>query len=71
MFTDVFITTSRKYLQPEKIINKDGLNKIIIHNEKVKPFKGIPILGGLNWLWTYILLTIIISSILKKALKVY
>jgi len=68
---DVIITYSREYIQPETIVNKDGLKKVITGNEKIRPLKGVPIFGGLNWLWSYIILTVIVSSLLKKFLKVY
>jgi uncharacterized membrane protein (DUF106 family) len=67
----VKITETREYAEPEKIINENGLNSITINNEKVKPLEGIPVLGGLNWLWTYILLSMIITTVLRKLLKVY
>jgi len=61
----------RKYSNPEQIIRSGGLNKITVSNKKIKPFEGAPIVGGLNWLWSYILITIIMSSVLRKLLKVY
>ncbi len=68
---DVIITNAREYINPEQIVKKEGLNKIIVGNEKIKPFKGAPIIGNLNWLWSYILLTMIFTTVLRKLLKVY
>ncbi len=68
---DVAVTNTRKYINPEQIVKKEGLKKIIVSNEKIKPFKGAPIVGGLNWLWSYIILTMIFTTLLRKLLKVY
>ncbi len=68
---DVIITNTREYVNPEQIVKKEGLNKIIVSNEKIKPFKGLPIIGGLNWLWSYIILTMVFTTLLRKLLKVY
>jgi uncharacterized membrane protein (DUF106 family) len=61
----------RKYSNPEQIVEKGGLKTITVGNKKAAPLQGIPILSGINWLWTYILVTVICSSLLRKALKVY
>jgi len=68
---DVMITNSREYINPIEKINSNGINTIKISNKEVKPFEGVPIFGGLNWLWTYILITLVVTSVLRKALKVY
>ena len=68
---EVLVTTSRAYIQPEKLIKEEGFKEIVVSNEKIKPLKGIPILQGLNWLWTYILLSMILTTGLRKLLKVY
>jgi len=64
-------TPDRKYSNPEQIVKSGGLNKITVSNNKVKPFEGAPIVGGLNWLWAYILITVIMSSVLRKVFKIY
>ena len=68
---ELIISNSWDYSQPEEVINQEGLKKIIINNEKIKPFKGIPIIGNLNWLWSYIILTMAFTTLLRKLLKVY
>jgi uncharacterized membrane protein (DUF106 family) len=68
---NLIISEKWEYEEPELLIKESGLKKIIIGNEKIRPFNGIPVLGGLNWLWSYILLTMAFSMILRKVLKVY
>lgn len=68
---ELIISNSWEYSDPEEIIKEEGIKKITINNEKTKPFQGIPVLGGLNWLWSYIILTMLFTTILRKLLKVY
>jgi uncharacterized membrane protein (DUF106 family) len=68
---DIIISNKWEYEEPEIFIKEDGLKKIIIGNEKIKPFKGIPVLEGINWLWSYIILTMIFTTILRKLMKIY
>lgn len=62
---DLIITNERKYTAPEKRINDESsLKSIKIGNEPIKP------LFGLNWIWTYIIFSIIFSMIVRKVLNV-
>ncbi len=68
---DIIITNKWDYEEPELLVKEDGLNKIIIGNEKIRPFKGVPVLDKINWLWSYIIITMIISTVFRKVLKIY
>lgn len=67
------ISTDRKYDQPVlpvKDKNKE-FKKIVIGNKEIKPLEGIPLIGGLSWIWVYIILSIAMSIGLRKLMKVY
>jgi len=66
----LLISSQHQYAPPEKTIQNSKLKKIVIGNEKIYPFKEL--LGvKLNWLWTYIIFSMLISIGLRKILKVY
>ncbi|MCC7575081.1 DUF106 domain-containing protein [Candidatus Woesearchaeota archaeon] len=65
---EVLITNTKKYVNPIKDIKNSQLLKITVGNEPVKPLKPIGL--GLNWLWTYILLSVVLSTGIRKLLKV-
>lgn len=67
---DILITNNWEYEEPVVIVKESGLKKLTIGNEKIRPFEGIPVLGGINWLWSYIILTMIFTTILRKVLKI-
>lgn len=68
----LLITNEWKYLDHEESGEKLGdVEKVKINLESVRPFKGVPLLGGLNWLWSYIIISIISSIMFRKLLKVY
>lgn len=59
------------YAQVEKRVNDNLVKKIELGNEKVKPIGNISIFGWYpGWLATYIVLSIIFSIALRKALKI-
>jgi uncharacterized membrane protein (DUF106 family) len=75
----VVITKDWKYISP-KLDKSNGkppiekissLKSITVNLESTKPMKGVPILGGLNWLWTYILLSVGFSLLFRKLFKVF
>jgi uncharacterized membrane protein (DUF106 family) len=39
--------------------------------EKIPIIKNIPWIGGFGWLGTYIILSLIFSSLLRKMMKIY
>jgi len=72
----------RRYADPdlderELGLDKSGLDKIMVSNDKVRPLQGIPLIqsipwiGGFGWLGTYILFSIGFSIGLRRLLKVY
>lgn len=70
--TSLLITNERKYESPEKLFQNSKLKRIVIGNEKVYPFGNFSLFGlRLNWLWTYILLSVILSMLIRKLMKVY
>ncbi len=68
----IFVTNQWKYEEPiEKGDKNSDLKQIEVGLESTKPIRGVPILGGLNWLWTYIIISILGSIFLRKLFKVY
>jgi len=67
---EILISTKKKYVIPLKEYKDSQLSKIVIGNKNVKPFEGIPVIGGLSWLWAYIILSLITSIGFRKALGV-
>jgi uncharacterized membrane protein (DUF106 family) len=62
---DLLITTEKEYAaQLERVAHSD-IKSVQIHNNKVK------VLFGLSWLWSYIIFSIILSTLLRKLLKIY
>lgn len=70
---NILITNERSYLLPEKSIKDSKLKMIVIGNEKVHPFgKNFNIFGWYpGWLATYIILSLVFSTLFRKLLKVY
>jgi len=67
---DILITTEQRYEEPIKFIKDSKLEQTVIGNNKLKPWPPIPILGGVNWLWAYLIYSIVLSFPLRKLLKV-
>jgi len=66
---EVTITRNHKYAQPIKTVNDKVVKSISINNEKNKPLN---LFGWkLGWLGTYIIFSIVCSSLLRKLMKVY
>lgn len=64
----ILITNTNKYTNPIKDIKGSQLLKITTGNKPVRPLETIGL--KLNWLWTYIIISIIASILLRKLLKV-
>jgi len=65
---DVIITSNQKYAPVTKNVVESNLKSITLSNEKMK----IDLfLFKLNWIWAYILFSLIVNSILRKLFKVY
>ena len=83
----VLITQERKYLAPtlakqrklffigpavgEGIPDYSNIKSITIDLKKIKPFGNLPVLGALDWFWTYLIFSLIATSLLRKFLKVF
>ena len=70
---DILITEEWRYLSNniEKGDKLDDVKQVVVDLQSTRPLKGVPILGGLNWLWTYIIISFAGSLGFKKLLKVY
>jgi uncharacterized membrane protein (DUF106 family) len=67
---EIIVSDGREYSNPVSMYKESQLKKVIIGNEKVRPFKGIPVLKSFGWLGTYIVLSILLSIGLRKLLDV-
>jgi uncharacterized membrane protein (DUF106 family) len=63
------ITSGNNYAPPEKIFSNSKLTRTLIGNEKIYPLKDFGI--KLNWLWTYIIFSVLMSMGVRKILNVY
>jgi len=66
---EILVTNEKVYKQPVTSIKKEGIKKITVNLEKIKPLN----LGfyKFGWLWAYIIFSIIFSTLLRKLFKVY
>jgi len=57
--------------------DENGASMITVSNDKVRPFKSLPVIqdipwvSGWSWLGAYILFSLIFSMTLRRALKIY
>ena len=57
--------------------DENGANRIIVSNDKIRPFKNMPLIQDIPWInnWTwlgaYVLFSLIFSMALRRALKIY
>jgi uncharacterized membrane protein (DUF106 family) len=66
---DILITKERKYITPVQQIRDKTAKSIETMHEKTKVINLS--LFSLSWFWSYVILAMITSSILRKVLKVY
>jgi hypothetical protein len=68
-YKEVKITDKREYVNPIKPVRDKTVKSIETLQEKVKVIK----IGtfSLSWIWSYIIFSIIFSSLLRKWMKVY
>jgi hypothetical protein len=65
----LLISKDKKYSAPEKMIQNSKLTKIVVGYDKVYT---ITIFGvRFTWFWTYLILSIILSILIRKILQVY
>lgn len=68
----ILITNDWKYEEPvQKGQKYSDIKQIKTDLKSTRPLEGVPIIGGLNWLWTYIIISILASILLRKWMKVY
>ena len=67
-YKDIIITKEQRYTKPLDV-RKGDIKKIEVGNEQMKLFRFFGI--QFNWLWTYILFSVISSILIRKLLKVY
>lgn len=66
----IIITSDREYEIPTEQFKDSALKKIIVGNNKVRPFGGFSIFGWYpGWLATYIISSMIFSTGLRKLMK--
>lgn len=72
-FADIIITEKQKYAKPLITFKEGEIKKIVIGNKEMKPFgKYFSIFGWKpGWIGTYILFSLIFSTLLRKILRVY
>jgi uncharacterized membrane protein (DUF106 family) len=70
---NVLITEEDKYTVPQKVIKESKLRMIENGNKAVRPFgENFKIFGWHpGWLATYILISIALSTLFRKLMKVY
>lgn len=62
---EVLITEERSYKSPVVNVKDNEIKILRIDNKPVKP------IWKLNWIWTYIILSIVFSMLFRKILKIY
>ncbi len=68
-YKEVLVTNERDYVTPLKSVRDSTVKSIETVQDKVKVIK----IGSfsLSWIWSYIIFSIIFSSVLRKWMKVY
>lgn len=68
---EILITNEKKYSKPLSEFKDSHLKQIVVGNKAVKPLGNISLLGWRpGWLGTYIILSIVMSIGLRKALSI-
>lgn len=66
--TEKKVIIGDSYETPLEKIDHDEISSIeVVHEKK----KVIPIFGGISWFWSYIIFSILFSTLLRKILKIY
>lgn len=66
----ILITSEREYIHPEEQFKDSPLKKVIVGNERVRPFGDVSILGWQpGWLATYIISSMLFSTLLRRLMK--
>jgi uncharacterized membrane protein (DUF106 family) len=67
----VLLTNEREYIPPQKDFKKSELKSIINGNERIHPLPFSIFGWEPGWLGAYVIFSLIISTLLRKLLKVY
>ena len=68
---EVLVTNDKKYSKPVSDYKDSQLKQVIVGNDPVKPLGNLSLLGWRpGWLGTYIILSILMSIGLRKAMKI-
>jgi hypothetical protein len=69
---EVIISDERYYAKVEEGYKKGDIKSVKLSNEPIKPFGRLSIFGWHpGWLGTYIIFSIVFSSLLRKLMKIY
>jgi uncharacterized membrane protein (DUF106 family) len=68
---ELLITSGNKYAAPEKLFENSKLKKMTIGNERIYPFTVPGINLKFNWFWAYFVMSIALSILIRKLMKVY
>ncbi len=67
----ILVTDERRYEPPAQKYKDNAVTQVTLSNAAVKPLDGVSLLGWRpGWLGTYIILSVLISILLRKLLKV-
>ncbi|MBU0666242.1 MAG: EMC3/TMCO1 family protein [Nanoarchaeota archaeon] len=67
----LLITNTQNYEKPIEILKNSDISKLEIHNSPVKPLGTFKIFGwSPGWIGTYILFSLLFSTVLRKLLKI-
>lgn len=68
---EILVSEGKDYTNPVKDISNSQLLRLEVGNEPVRPLGNFSIFGlRFNWLWTYILLSLVLSVTFRKIMKV-
>lgn len=67
---EIIVSTKKDFSVPLTDFKDSQLESLVVGNKEVRPFEGIPVVGGLSWLWSYIILSVLTSIVVRKLLKI-
>ncbi|MFW6230756.1 MAG: EMC3/TMCO1 family protein [Nanoarchaeota archaeon] len=65
---EILVTDEQEYKNPEKPIRGGSFKTLHVSNEKIEPLSFLGI--GWGWIWSYIILSILFSTVIRKLLKI-